>query len=71
MSTPQPSSGAGCTGPGDWDDLCTAKKLKQPVYTVATTGIYKITPDGTITQEEGKDWRDQHKDHAKKKCECK
>jgi hypothetical protein len=65
-----PSNGASCSGPNNWDDACTAKKLNGPVYVVHTQDIYKVTPDGKVSQEEGKEWREKHNTHDNG-CGCK
>jgi hypothetical protein len=58
---PKPSVCKGCDGD-------TAKQVRKPVYTISNEGVYKITPKGVITQEEGPDWLNGLNP---KTCQCK
>jgi hypothetical protein len=43
------------------DDVSTAKKIKLPIYTISYRGIWKVTPDGVVTQTQNYKWRKEIK----------
>jgi RHS repeat-associated protein len=51
--SPKPSTGGSKSNPRD--DYA-ATQINAPVYTISRKGIWKITPSGKITQEEGPEW---------------
>jgi len=64
-STPRdPRPSTGC----DKCDDAAAKKIKGPVYTISDRGVWKITPQGQITQEAGPELLNAFN---QKTCECK
>lgn len=48
------------------NDSSVAKKLGIPIYTISKSGIWKVTPDGTIIQEADRHWQDRR--HGRLSC---
>jgi len=62
----KPSTGGSKNNPKD--DYA-AKVIGKPVYVVTRNEIWKVTPEGIVTQEEGPDWRTGIEDRTCAKCE--
>jgi hypothetical protein len=45
-------------------DTVWASKLRMPVFTITADGIWKVTPDGKVTQEADLKWDDELKESS-------
>ena len=41
-----------------YNDVVLSQTVKRPLYTISRKGIWKATPEGTITQVAGQNWQD-------------
>ncbi len=65
-ASPRPSIGGSASNPKD--DYAAAK-ANTSIYVISRNAVWKVTPEGTVSQEAGPDWRDGIKDKTCRKCE--